>query len=139
MNTRINPAAGLAELEDLSDFRPRAAPHRSVSPEVIDRIAEQEGFPSRTAQGASSATQLTTTSSRGLEVTSSAHTLQQPSINRGSAHAPRRYTTGRNQQINIKATSETISRLQNLAVAAGVPQGELLRRALDAYEREKDK
>ena len=140
MNTRVNPAAGLADLEDdLSDFKPRVAPQHSVSLEVIDQIAEKEGFPSRTAQGASSPTQLTATSSKELEATLSAHTPQQLRGTSGSVHAPRRYTTGRNQQINIKATSETIHRLQNLAIAAGVPQGELLRRALDAYENKKAK
>lgn len=48
----------------------------------------------------------------------------------------RRHTTGRNQQINIKATPEVIERLYKIADAKGVPIGELLEQALDALERE---
>jgi hypothetical protein len=48
----------------------------------------------------------------------------------------RRYRTGRNQQINIKATAETIERLYRLADSEHLPLGELLARALDAFERE---
>jgi len=47
----------------------------------------------------------------------------------------RRYTTGRNKQINIKATDETIKRLCQLADARGVPLGVLLEQALDALEK----
>jgi predicted DNA-binding protein len=42
--------------------------------------------------------------------------------------------TGRNVQLNVKATAETISRFTALAQQTKLPQGELLRRALDAYE-----
>jgi len=47
----------------------------------------------------------------------------------------RRYRTGRNQQINIKATAQVIERLYKLADARHVPLGELLEQALDALER----
>jgi hypothetical protein len=51
-------------------------------------------------------------------------------------HRPgRRYKTGRNQQINIKATPEAIERLYKMADARRVPLGELLERALDALEQ----
>ena len=50
------------------------------------------------------------------------------------SRAPRRHRTGRNVQLNVKATAETISRFTALAQQTKLPQGELLRRALDAYE-----
>lgn len=51
------------------------------------------------------------------------------------ARTGRRYRTGRNQQINIKATSQVIERLYKLADAKHIPLGELLEQALDALEK----
>jgi len=51
------------------------------------------------------------------------------------ARSGRRYKTGRNQQINIKATPQVIERLYKIADARRVPIGELLEQALDALER----
>jgi len=48
----------------------------------------------------------------------------------------RRYTTGRNKQINIKAMDETIKRLYQMADERGVPLGVLLEQALDALEND---
>ena len=100
---RVNPFA------DLSDFapQPEAVPAKPVAPEAIDRISQENGFPSRQPPRAA-----------------------KPAAGR----ARRRYTTGRNQQINIKATSDTIARLYALADAQGVPLGEVLERALEALE-----
>jgi hypothetical protein len=101
---RANP---FADVEALPAFTPKPKPKapRTVPKEKIDQIAEANGFPSRQA---------------------------------GRAPAPRpprrRFRTGRNQQINIKATFETITRLYALADAQRVPLGELLERALDALE-----
>jgi hypothetical protein len=50
------------------------------------------------------------------------------------ASSGRRDKTGRNQQINIKATPEVIERLYRLSDARHVPLGELLEQALDALE-----
>jgi len=47
----------------------------------------------------------------------------------------RRHRTGRNQQINIKATPQVIERLNKLADAKRIPLGELLEQALDALEK----
>lgn len=44
----------------------------------------------------------------------------------------RRYTTGRNVQLNIKATASTVQRIGELADEMGVPLGVVLARALDA-------
>jgi antitoxin ParD1/3/4 len=53
------------------------------------------------------------------------------------ARSARRYKTGRNQQINIKATPQIIERLYKIADARRVPLGELLEQALDALENGK--
>jgi hypothetical protein len=104
---RINPFA------DLSDFetKPAAKPVRPVESEQIEQIAREHGFPSRQPAKTSPPDAV----------------LSRPS---------RRYRTGRNQQINIKATAETIERLYRLADSEHLPLGELLARALDAFERE---
>jgi hypothetical protein len=46
----------------------------------------------------------------------------------------RRTTTGRDRQINIKATSDVIDRMQNLADDLNMPLGELLEHAIDYLE-----
>ena len=48
---------------------------------------------------------------------------------------PRRYKTGRTQQVNVKATPKVIERFYQLADARAVPLGELRRQALDALEK----
>jgi hypothetical protein len=47
----------------------------------------------------------------------------------------RRYRTGRNRHLGIKATDETVERFYKMADTLNVPLGELLRLALDAFER----
>jgi hypothetical protein len=46
----------------------------------------------------------------------------------------RRYRTGRNQHLGIRATDETVQRFYKAADDRNVPLGELLRLALDALE-----
>jgi hypothetical protein len=105
--SRVNPFEELAEF----DVQPKSKP---VDPKVIERVAQDNNFPSRQPAN--------TTRAAGESKSKPA---------RGS----RRYVTGRNRQINIKATDATINRLYRLADAAHVPLGELLERALDALER----
>ena len=93
---------------DLADFAPKAQP-KPVEPQQIERIASEMGFPSRQP----------------------AATLATPP----SAPKRRRYTTGRNQQLNVKATAETVERFYRLADQQAVPLGELLDRALQAFEQ----
>lgn len=50
------------------------------------------------------------------------------------ARKQRRYTTGRNQQFNIKATGETIARANRMADDRNVPLGVLLELALQALD-----
>lgn len=111
MSERANPF-------DLSDFAPAPAKPKTDRA-VIDQVAEAYGFPSRQP-------------TKPSEVAA-------PDVQPAPAVQPkrqqRRYTTGRNKQINIKATDETIQRLYRLADDRGVPLGELLEQALDALEK----
>ncbi|EQB00411.1 hypothetical protein L288_18195 [Sphingobium quisquiliarum P25] len=96
---------------DLDDFAPEL-PSRPVATEAIDQLAQASGFPSRKAQN----------------TPSPAPTRQ-----------PRRHTTGRNRQINIKATEETIAALYSIADDMGLPLGAVLEQALVALdEKRKD-
>jgi hypothetical protein len=95
-----------SDIETLPTFAPKAKAPRPVANDQIEKIAEANGFPSR---------QAAKTPARG--------------------RTGRRYKTGRNQQINIKATSQVIERLYSMADARRVPLGELLEQALDALER----
>lgn len=108
--------ADRADFLNLSDFEAKPA-GKPVAPAAIDQIAEESGFPSRKARGGSST------------VESPAPQTPEPS------RSARRYTTGRNRQINIKAKPETIDRLYRLADERRVPLGALLEDALDALER----
>ena len=74
--------------EDMEDFVPEAK-QKPVEPAAIDQIARDSGFISRQA-----ATPAPVGPARPLR---------------------RRYTTGRNQQMNVKATPETIARFYRLA------------------------
>lgn len=95
-----------ADVEQLPTFAPKPRASKPAAPEQIDAVADANGFPSRQPARA-------------------------PKPKRGG----RRYRTGRNQQINIKATQEVIERLYKMADARRVPLGELLEHALDALER----
>jgi hypothetical protein len=92
---------------DLSDFAPKGQA-KPVEPQQIERIASEMGFPSRQASSAPVVAKV--------------------------APQRRRYTTGRNQQLNIKATAATVERFYRLADQQGVPLGELLDQALQALE-----
>lgn len=108
MSERVNPFG------DLGDFAPAPSKVKPEHRDVVEEVAAQHGFPSR--QPAKPAT--------AGEASESPPRRQQ-----------RRYTTGRNKQINIKATDETINRLYRLADERGVPLGGLLEQALDALEK----
>ena len=105
---RANPFVDLGEFEVKSKPRP-------IEKAAIERLAQETGFPSR---------QAPSISARPATVPIT------PSRKKG-----RRYTTGRNQQINIKAKAETIERLYKIADARNVPLGEVLELALDALDR----
>jgi hypothetical protein len=95
---------------DLSGFEPTptipAKP--KVEKEVVRQISEANNFPSRAP-------------------------AQKPKP--ATPRPARRRRTGRNVQINIKATPETIARFTALADKHKLVFGELLDRALDALEQ----
>lgn len=103
MSQRVNPFANLAELP-VFERKPRK--EDPVSREAIERIAEDNNFPSR----------------------------QAPRAQREPKRRRRVYTTGRNRQLNIKATSETVERFYKMADERKAPLGALLEVALDALE-----
>lgn len=108
--SRINP------FENLSDEFPLKSKNQIKTSvenekELIDRIAEDNNFPSRQANYKDD------------------NTLIIP------AKQQRRYRTGRNQQLNIKATEQTINKFYHLADKENITLGELLERALDALEK----
>lgn len=107
--SRANP------FSNLDDFTPDAASH-PVASEAIDQLAQASGFPSRKAQGAPATRE------------------EAPSP---PARQPRRHTTGRNRQINIKATEETITALYSIADDMNLPLGAVLEQALAALDEKR--
>jgi hypothetical protein len=107
MMSRINP------FENLSEDFPIKPKSQSIEneKESINQIAEDNNFPSR--QAIHKEQFLPTTPIK-----------QQ-----------RRYRTGRNQQLNIKATEQTINKFYRLADKENITLGELLERALNALEK----
>jgi hypothetical protein len=97
---RVNP------FDNLDDFQP-TSPSKPVETAVIEKLSQENRFPSR----------------------------QPPLANEPTRKRGRRYITGRDRQINIKATAATIDKLYRLADRKYVPLGELLAQALDALER----
>lgn len=102
---------------DLSGFGPKTQSEKGASAEAIKAVAQQSRFQERdgplptTGQGAGQG------SGPG-------------------ARPPRRYRTGRNRQINIKASDATIEALYAIADAQGWVLGETLEQALAALQRE---
>lgn len=106
---------------DLDDFAPQPAP-KPVPAAAIDEIAEASGFPSRKAR---------TEKGDAEKVDANPGTSTESTTR---ARTPRRRTTGRNRQINIKATEETIDALYRVADDLDLPLGAVLERALEALE-----
>jgi len=104
---RANPFA------DLDEFQAKPKP-KPIQKEEIEKLAQENGFPSRQPIKATPKTAL------------------KPSAK--PQRKGRRYTTGRNQQINIKATAETIERLYKLADKKNMPLGQVLELAIDAID-----
>ena len=99
---------------DLADFTPKSTP-KPVEPQQIERLAADNGFPSRQPVA-----------------------KPVPAVTAGPAMpAPaqrRRYVTGRNRQLNLKASDETIARFYRLADERQVPLAELFELAVAALE-----
>jgi hypothetical protein len=103
MSARVNVFAALAEPPI---FEPKPRRERPVAGEGIEKIAEENNFPSRQA----------------------ARAAKEPRRKR------RVYRTGRNRQLSIKATEETVERFYKMADERKVPLGALLEQALAALE-----
>jgi hypothetical protein len=96
-----------ANLAEPPVFTTKPRKEKPVAEEAITRIAEENNFPSR----------------------------QAPKAPKETRRKRRVYTTGRNRQFNIKATTETVERFYKMADERHVPLCELLEEALDALER----
>ena len=93
------------DLSDAPAFEPKPKAAKPIEPEKIERLARDNNFPSR-------------------------QSTKIPTVDRPR----RRYTTGRNQQLNFKATATTIEKFYRLAESKKLPLCELLEEALDALE-----
>ncbi len=87
-------------------FAPKPKAPKSLARDNVDQIAREQNFPSR----------------------------QAPRTPAAPARRRRRYTTGRNQQLNFKATAATVERFYRIADEQHLPLCELLEQALDALE-----
>lgn len=103
---------GEEEEIDLSSFAPRAGERAGPPAEQVRALSEAVKFPSREPRGSKPA--------------------PTPEPRRGQ----RRYRTGRNAPITIKARPEDIQRLNALCDRFNWVQGYTLERALTALERE---
>jgi hypothetical protein len=122
MNTRVNSFAGLADFE----VKPR---HRKpVDPAQIDQVASATGFPSRPVAPLAAPPASSPAAAAPLTSTVAA-TPEQVSMGQ------RRYTTGRNKQVGLKVTDEAATLMRRLADQHHLPMGEVVYRALLAYER----
>jgi hypothetical protein len=104
MSARVNPFADLNA--PLPTFTVKPKKDQPLAEEAISRFAVENDFPSRQAPRA----------------------MREPRRKR------RVYTTGRNRQFNIKATTETVDRFYRMADERKVTLCALLEQALDALE-----
>ncbi len=104
---------------DISGFSPTIPKKPPVQKEVIREVSEQNNFPSRAPARAAAS--------------------PKPVVETKLMKQQRRRRTGRNVQFNIKATAETVERFTALADKHGLVFGELLERALDAFQRDQMK
>lgn len=95
---------------DLSGFAPKA-PRPAARPEQVRAVSEAAQFQSREPRAA-----------------------VHPVI--ATKREPRRYRTGRNTQLNIKARIEAIDAFYDIADKQGWVLGETFERAIDALRRE---
>jgi hypothetical protein len=118
MNSQDNSttAARVNAFSDLDDFQPKSKPSpKPVATEVIDQIAEDNGFPSRSAKAAAPS-----------EPIAAPHSFERPRKTR----APKQTV-----QINIRVEVEQAKRFYAHVDALGVDLSEFLTALLDKYER----
>lgn len=125
--SRANPFGDLDDFGSDNGAKP-------VPAEAIEKIAQSSGFPSRKAGSAAvceTASETVETSAPSPAPATPPATVAQP------VRQPRRHVTGRNRQINIKATEETIEQLYRIADAMNLPLGAVLEQALAALDRQR--
>ena len=98
---------------DLSEFSPASGGGKRPDVEAIRDAAAERGFISREAGQKS----------------------PDPDIAQSSPAVRRRYTTGRNRQLNMKVTDAALKRFYALADANGWVLGETFEHAVSALER----
>ena len=106
--------AGVFDVEDdldVSGFEPRPANRPAVKPEQVRVVSEAAQFQSREPKRAAAP------------------------LPRRPRREPRRYRTGRNTQLNIKARTETIEAFYAIADQQGWVLGETFERAIDALKQ----
>ena len=112
-NERANPF-------DVGGFEPKRDAAKAVRPEELNQLAEVTGFVSRSPKPAR------------LEPAPTLAATTEP------ARIQRRRRTGRNHQVNIRATAETLDLLAALSDELDEPFGEVLDLALQALRRERN-
>lgn len=117
---RSNPFADLKGGSLADEFKPKPREEKrepAVDRKVIDQIAEDQGFPSRSVAKPPAAAKAPV-----------APPAPRP-------QRTRRNASGRNQQVNIKTTAEAIALLYELADRKGVPLGKVLEDGLEALKK----
>jgi len=90
---------------ELDEFKPKVKAAPRPTSEQINAVAEQAGFPSR-----------------------------QP-VTTEPVKRVRRFTTGRNLQLNLKVTKDTLDRFYAIADELHLPLGEVFDQAVKALEK----
>ena len=99
-----------AILKEPTAFTTKPKPEKRVEEALVAEVARDNNFPSR----------------------------QAPKSTAAPKREQRRFRTGRNRHLGIRATEETVARFYKAADDRSVPLGEALRLALDALERAGD-
>ncbi|WP_455285741.1 hypothetical protein [Cupriavidus necator] len=102
--SRVDPLAALDDL-DASPNEKASKPRSARS--AVEKIAHDNGFLSREPR------------------------RTEPAV---AERKQRRYTTGRNQQLNIKVTAQTHARFAAIVDEMGIPAGAVFEQAIDALE-----
>lgn len=113
--SRANSFGGLDDFGSDISLKP-------VLAKTIEKIAESSGFLGGEEGG-------------GVVREISGETGETPSTS--PARKQRRHVTGRNRQINIKATEKTITELYRIADAMNLPLGAVLEQALAALDKQR--
>ena len=108
--------------EDLAEAvsSPQAA-RKAIDPSVIQQVSESHDFPSREPR-------------RGSSGGAQAPSTQNAASKSSAQHKPRRFRTGRNIPVNMKLDQATRDSLHRIADELDIPFGEVVERALKAFE-----